>query len=426
MSAPVRRLLCADAEQRAMLVERGLDPALLEASWLTVCGHAQAARDALAASPAIEEAIVLSSEEVEGINLAAALKVDAPACRVYLAACEETGSVRSRLTAACLDGVLSPSEVVRRLNREISGGGLSVAEGEIADGECDEEGAAGFLLTVVGGSGGAGKSTVATALAHGAARRGLRCAMIDADLQFGDLGEIGAADARVSLDELVEGSASLPEVPGGGVALIGAPSRPELAEVLAESLDGVVQKALARFDFVVVDAGGGWNEQQVRLLERSAAVVFLVDQRASSVRACRRALDLCLRCGVATSSFVLALNRCGRHAPFSSVDVSSALEGAPVIELADGGREVEELLGAGLAPSLFASGNDLCASVNRLLSELLPRDMAACQGVAQEGVIARLGLKGARVREKKRSRRASRRRSQATRDEIRVPLGERR
>ena len=52
------------------------------------------------------------------------------------------------------------------------------------------------------------------------------------------------------------------------------------------------------------------------------------------------------------------------------------------------------------------------------------RGTALCQGVAQEGVIARWGLKGARVREKKHMRRASRRRSRAQRDEIRVPLGE--
>ena len=114
MSAMVRKLLCADAEQQVALTSRGLDPTLLEAPWLTVCSRARAAREAIAASPAMEEAIVLSSEEVEGINLAAALKVDAPACRVYLAACEETGSVRSRLAAAHLDGVLSLDEVVRR------------------------------------------------------------------------------------------------------------------------------------------------------------------------------------------------------------------------------------------------------------------------------------------------------------------------
>lgn len=95
-----------------------------------------------------------------------------------------------------------------------------------------------------------------------------------------------------------------------------------------------------------------------------------------------------------------------------------------MIELADGGREVEELLGAASAPALFASGNDLCASVDRLLGELLPRSTALCQGVAQERAIARWGLKGARAREKKHMRRASRRRSRAQRDEIRVPLGE--
>ena len=63
---------------------------------------------------------------------------------------------------------------------------------------------AGFLLTVVSGSGGAGKSTVATLAALLGARRGLRTALLDADLQFGDLAALMGDAPSVPVEEIVE------------------------------------------------------------------------------------------------------------------------------------------------------------------------------------------------------------------------------
>ena len=48
-----------------------------------------------------------------------------------------------------------------------------------------------------------------------------------------------------------------------------------------------------------------------------------------------------------------------------------------LFELKDGGGEVEELLGAGLPFDLLASRNDLCASLERVLSGVLPGDRRA-------------------------------------------------
>ena len=107
----------------------------------------------------------------------------------------------SRAQAAELDGIVSPAELGEHLLKEAArnidgdrGDGESVAlalpdcEGvrqALTTAKTQEENRAGFLLTVVSGSGGAGKSTVATLAALLGARRGLRTALLDADLQFG-------------------------------------------------------------------------------------------------------------------------------------------------------------------------------------------------------------------------------------------------
>lgn len=107
------------------------------------------------------------------------------------------------------------------------------------------------------------------------------------------------------------------------------------------------------------------------------------------------------------------MNRCTRHAPFTSIDVSSALDGAHVAELADGGREVEELLGAGMAQSLVEASSPLCISIEGVLDELLPlASRPASAGV--QAPLARIGLApkadaGLRGKQRKRKGRASRR-----------------
>ena len=84
-----------------------------------------------------------------------------------------------------------------------------------------------------------------------------------------------------------------------------------------------------------------------------------------------------MRCGIATQTFHYALNYCSRHALFTSIDVSCALQGASVKELKDGGKEVGELLGASLPKELLASKNPFVQSVRELCAYILPeRDQA--------------------------------------------------
>lgn len=455
--AKARIAVCIGAESSfGALLSPTTDMARSLPPWLVVMPSAPETRSALSEATGVEEVWVTSGDEVGAINLAAACKVDDPAKKVYLVQGEATGSVRSRMHAAALDGIRSvqdfaallqgeggmapskerPEAKTTRSGEGMSGGeeapsakvavpadlpgigagassagalaasaatmAVSSGHGEpslrgravaaptplgtssrIANGTSSAEGVhGGFLFTVVSGSGGAGKSTVSTLAAHLACRRGLRTALLDADLQFGDLGELTGDCARVPVEEVARDASALSAVRDEPLVLIEAPRRLEAAEVVAASLGEVIDELLAQFDFVAVNTGAGWDEQRLMLLERSVTSLFLVDQRASSVRACRHALDLCLRCGVATSSFLLAANRCSRQAPFTSIDVSSALHGAHVAELSEGGREVEELLGAGMAEVLVASRNPLCASIDRLLDETMP---SSGRGALSEG-----------------------------------------
>lgn len=241
-----------------------------------------------------------------------------------------------------------------------------------------------FLLPVVSGSGGAGKSTVAALCALLSQRLGYRTLLLDFDLQFGDMPALLGVDTPLTIDELIASPARMDQlVPSDGrPALLAAPKHLERSEVVVGEAPALIEHLRKRFDVIVANTGAAWAEQHAVLLERCSKTLFLVDQRSSSLRACRRALDMCARCGIAAGPFLFAVNRCTKSALFASIDVSCALQGTHVVELSDGGSDVEELLGAGLPMELLGSRNDLCASIETVLRDLLP-DSATAQCIVE-------------------------------------------
>ncbi len=233
-----------------------------------------------------------------------------------------------------------------------------------------------FVVSVVGGSGGVGKSTVAVSLATMAQQRGLKTLLLDADLQFGDMGFLLGKEDGFDIADLMAQPEKLTQVePKDGLpALIQSPRKLEQSELIMGRLAEFICSLKGMFDLIVVNTGAFWSESHMQVIETSDKVLFMLDQRPSSVRSCSHALELCERCGIATQQFQFVLNFCSRHALLTSIDVSCALHGAHVEELRDGGKEVGELLGAGLPKDLIASKNAFVASLEKLLASIVPDD----------------------------------------------------
>lgn len=394
--------LCIDPITAKHPETLGLDGEDLSAqSWLEVFTEADVARKALRDQKDIEEVWVLSCEDVAPINLAATLKQDEPSRSVCVMSSQETGSLCSRARAAGLEATLSRHDFIARYGQRKSeqracsdacGGAYSDACGDACGAEVkplDEvlsaktqklkrltstkENAA-FLISVVSGSGGAGKSTIAALMACLSQTRGFSTLLLDFDLQFGDMASMLGLESPYSVDEILETPARIETLVPEGLkpAVLAAPPRIELAESVSENTSVLLDIIEPHFEVVVANTGAAWADQHAVLLERSAKSVFLIDQRPSSLRACRHALDLCARLGIATSPFIFALNRCSKAAPFTPLDVSCAFGGTPIAEFKDGGFEVESHLSSGSPLELIESGNDLCVSIDAVLSEVLP------------------------------------------------------
>ena len=406
-----RIALCADEASCTNPLLLNLEEQDLDGqSWLAVFCNAEQARAEIAADAEIEEAWIISTDGIAPVNLAATLKADRPDLHVILLDADCGGSLLSRAHSASIDEVVAPSALPRlysEMRQRMAGehatgtgfGSATIESGPIASEtqiaakpviaavELPEANAVSstFLMPVVSGSGGAGKSTISVLSALMAAKRGCRTLLFDCDLQFGDVAlALGLPDA-LTLDEALSRPDMLERAcQMKGLVVLTAPKRLEAAEYLAHEVPRLLGIVAGHFDVIVANTGASWSEYHAALLERASAALFLVDQRASSLVACRHALELCAHCGIATGPFRFVLNRCAKGALFNAIDISCALQGQQVLELKDGGREIEEFMGAGAAAELIEEKNDLCISLQHVLNQILPDQASAGRTQSQQ------------------------------------------
>ena len=262
----------------------------------------------------------------------------------------------------------------------------------------------GLLIPVVSASGGCGKSAVALLAAYLLQAAGFNTLLLDFDLQFGDMAELVGVQRPLRIDEVLQAPARLSGLKSEGnvPALLAAPVHVDSAEAVVDQAADLIDGLRTRFDIIVANTGAAWAEQHAVLLERASKVLFLVDQRQTSIRTTRQALDLCARCGIAVNPFMFALNGCGKGAPLTSMDVSCALKGAEVRELRDGGPDIEDLLAANAPLELLDCGNALCESLLSVLADMLPAEQAEKLHVDDESSSGGLLFRSKKPRRRKR------------------------
>ncbi|MDR2671945.1 MAG: P-loop NTPase [Coriobacteriales bacterium] len=232
----------------------------------------------------------------------------------------------------------------------------------------------------VSGRGGVGKSSLAVLTATQLLRRGFRVVLLDLDLQFGDLSyllgsERGQCLLRLDIDAIINGQVHIPHL-DEGLLLIESPTRPEMAEEIVAVLPGLLATLKQAADALIINTSCLWDEMAAVLARSCDQLFFLMDQRATSVSGCRQAAELCVRLQIPSTRFLYLLNRSSKNAPITTIDASLAVGGAEVYAVADGGREVDELLSLGLPFELLSGFPVLAQSIDGLAQAALGKALA--------------------------------------------------
>ncbi len=157
------------------------------------------------------------------------------------------------------------------------------------------------VITVFGTKGGIGKSTIAVNLAVKLAQMNRKVALIDLDLQFGDVGVFLDIEAKDTIAELVRDNTNLDidtirnymVLHSSGVHVLCAPNSPEYADVVTGGhVEKIINAVKGYYDYVIIDTPPMLNECVLTAIESSAQVLFILGLDISILRNAKICLNL--------------------------------------------------------------------------------------------------------------------------------------
>ena len=192
------------------------------------------------------------------------------------------------------------------------------------------------MIMVMAGKGGSGKSVTATnlALALTFAAGEDAVAIVDADLQFGDVALLLQIDPVRSLTEVARQVDDLSEARldalllrhESGLRVLPAPLQPAAADsVSPKAVVQVVEKMLRLYRYVVVDTGGVLDDILLTLLDHADDVLVVVDMDLPSVKNAKVVLDILRSGGYPMERLCLVVNRINSKARLDLVELERSL-----------------------------------------------------------------------------------------------------
>ena len=202
------------------------------------------------------------------------------------------------------------------------------------------DGVLGKLICVLGPKGGAGKTFTACNLAVGLAESGKSVAVVDLDLQFGDVGlALGLPAERTSYDlAKAGGTIDFEKVEGylathsSGAKVLLAPMRPDQASfVTVELLREVYATLRSHFDYVIVDTPPAFPPEVIATIDSSTNVCMVGVLDSLSLKNTKVGLETLDLMGYDRERITLVLNRADSRVGITKDDVTAILGSAPTI-----------------------------------------------------------------------------------------------
>ena len=179
---------------------------------------------------------------------------------------------------------------------------------------------AGNIFVVYSPQGGVGCTTLATNLAAGLMRKGIKVLLIDADLQFGDVGVFLKLQSQSTLLDLVHKIEDLDTdffdsvvaTHESGLKVLLGPQRPEFAEEVESvptAVARIIEKIANSYDFIVVDTSRKIDEQLLSLTDVASKVILVATPTLAAVKNSRFVIDLFERLNYPPDKTLFVLNR---------------------------------------------------------------------------------------------------------------------
>ena len=180
-------------------------------------------------------------------------------------------------------------------------------------------GAKGKIVTIYSPKGGVGCTTLAVNLAITLHNEDTRVALVDGNLQFGDVAVFVNEQGKNTIADLTPRAEELdPEIveevmvkhAATGLHILAAPNRPEYAEkVNSAQFSKVLEYMRQLYSYVVVDTSAYLTDATLAAIDISDLIVLVTTQDIPSIKNCRLFLDLLQTMGIERDRILFVMNR---------------------------------------------------------------------------------------------------------------------
>jgi pilus assembly protein CpaE len=248
----------------------------------------------------------------------------------------------------------------------------------------------GRMIVVLGPKGGTGKTLTSTNLAIALQQAGKRVALVDLDLQFGDVALSMGLSPERTIRDLIHSGGSIDAgkvdayltLHQSGVKVLVAPSSPDQAvDVTIQALRDIYTVLRDEFDAVVVDTPPGFTPQVIMSIDVSTDLVMVGMLDALSLKNTKLGLETLELMGYDSGAITLVLNRAQTHVGISPQAVAAVLGRTPEV-LVPSDREIPRAINEGVPVMLALHKSEAAESFRSLASQFVDEEPAEVDGTS--------------------------------------------
>jgi pilus assembly protein CpaE len=300
-----------------------------------VVGVARTGKEAIQISQDLHPDVVLmdiNMPDMDGISATEAIRAKQPAVQVVILSVQgDQNYMRRAMLAGARDFLTKPpmgDELISAIRRagamaqtersksvQIPVAPISGNVGAVMG----YGGPKGKIVTIYSPKGGTGCTTLAVNLALTLNNEDTRVALVDGNLQFGDVAVFINEQGKNTIIDLAPRAEELdPEIveevmlkhATSGLHVLAAPSRPEYAEKVSSGQFAKVLEYLRQmYAYVVVDTASLLTDVTLAAIDVSDLIVLVTTQDIPSIKNCRLFLDLLQTLGIERDRVLFVMNR---------------------------------------------------------------------------------------------------------------------
>ena len=300
-----------------------------------VVGVARTGKEAIQLSQDLNPDVVLmdiNMPDMDGISATEAIRAKQPAIQVIILSVQgDQNYMRRAMLAGARDFLTKPpmgDELISAIRRA---GAMAQTErsksipiqvAPIAGNTgaiLGYGGPRGKIVTIYSPKGGTGCTTLAVNLAITLNNEDTRVALVDGNLQFGDVAVFLNEQGKNTIIDLAPRAEELdPEIvedvmlkhAASGLHILAAPSRPEYAErVSSNQFAKVLEYLRQMYAYVIVDTAAYLTDATLSAIDVSDLIVLVTTQDIPSIKNCRLFLDLLQTLGIERDRILFIMNR---------------------------------------------------------------------------------------------------------------------